>query len=94
MRQTQFPDNNFMTKIVKNNEFVEVLVDISTPPKAYQLWSFYSEMKFKTFKNSLTTLAFSVQNIFNTAYRDYLNKQRFFADEMGRNIQIQLKINY
>jgi iron complex outermembrane receptor protein len=44
-------------------------------------------------KNSLTT-SFSVQNIANTTYRDYLNRQRFFVDEMGRNIQIQLKFNY
>ena len=44
-------------------------------------------------KNSLTT-SFSVQNIGNTTYRDYLNRQRFFVDEMGRNIQIQLKFNY
>ncbi len=94
LRQTQFPDNNFKTKIIENNEFVEVLVDISSPPKAYQLWSFYSEMKFKTFKTGFTTVAFSVQNILNTNYRDYLNSQRFFVDELGRNFQIQLKLNY
>ena len=94
MRQTQFPANNFATKIVQNNDFVEALVDISTPPKAYQLWSFYSEMRFKTFKKSFTTIAFSVQNILNTNYRDYLNNQRFFADELGRNFQIQMKFNY
>jgi hypothetical protein len=34
-----------------------------------------------------------VQNILNTNYRDYLNRQRFFADEMGElsnSIKIQL----
>ncbi len=94
LRQTQFPDNNFTTKIIQNNEFIDVVVDISSPPKAYQLWSFYSEMKFKTFKKSFTTVAFSVQNILNTNYRDYLNSQRFFVDELGRNFHIQLKFNY
>ncbi len=94
LRQTQFPDNNFTSKIIENNEFVNVVVDISTPPNAYQLWSFYSEMRFKTFKTGFATLAFSVQNILNTNYRDYLNNQRFFVDELGRNFQIQLKINY
>ena len=94
LRQNQFPNNNFTTKIIKNNEFVDVVVDISTPPRAYQLWDFYSEMQFKTFKNVLATLAFSVQNILNTNYRDYLNSQRFFVDELGRNFQIQLKLNY
>ena len=94
LRQTQFPNNNFTTKIIQNNEFVDVVVDISSPPKAYHLWSFYSEMKFKTFKSGFATIGFSVQNITNTNYRDYLNSQRFFVDELGRNFQIQLKINY
>ncbi len=94
MRQTQFPDNNFTTQINNSNTLVDVVVDISTPPNAYQLWDFYSEMRFSTFKNGFATLAFSVQNILNTNYRDYLNSQRFYADELGRNFQIQLKINY
>jgi iron complex outermembrane recepter protein len=94
LQQKQFPDNNFTTPIVVNNELVEVLVDISSTPKAYQLFDFYSEMKFKTFKNVFTTVAFSIQNILNTSYRDYLNSQRFFADELGRNFQIQFKFNY
>ena len=93
-KQNQYPNNNFNTNIISNNDFVSVQVDVSTPPPAYHLLSFYSEIKFKTFKNGNTTLAFSVQNILDSKYRDYLNHQRFFADEIGRNYQIQLKINY
>lgn len=93
-QQTQFPNNNFTTNIIANNEFTPVIVDISLPPGAYHLLHFYSEMKFKTSKKFNTTVAFSVQNILNNAYRDYLNRQRFFANEMGRNFQLQLKINY
>ncbi|MFA9189403.1 TonB-dependent receptor [Flavobacterium magnesitis] len=93
-RQNQFPDNNFYTNIIQDGEFISVLVDISTPPPAYNLLHFYSEMKFNTFKKSTTTIAFSVQNIFNVSYRDYLNRQRLFANEIGRSFQIQLKFNY
>jgi iron complex outermembrane receptor protein len=93
-QQKQYPDNNFYTNIIEDGEFVSVLVDISTPPPAYHLLHFYSEMKFNTFKKTTTTLAFSVQNIFDVSYRDYLNRQRFFADEIGRSFQIQLKFNY
>jgi iron complex outermembrane receptor protein len=39
-----------------------------------------------------TTLA--VSNLLNTNYRDYLNRQRFFADDLGRNFTLQLKLNY
>ncbi len=93
-RQNRYPNFNFETDIIVDGEFVPVLVDISTPPKGYQLFHFYSEMKVKTFKNLDTTIALSVQNMFNTNYRDYLNRQRFFVDEMGRNIQLQVKFNY
>jgi iron complex outermembrane receptor protein len=94
LKQNQYPNNNFYTNIIKDNEFESVLVDISTPPPGYHLLHFYSEMKFNTFKKTDTTVAFSVQNIFNVSYRDYLNRQRFFADEIGRSFQIQLKFNY
>ena len=93
-RQKQFPNNNYTTNIVVNNVLTPVEVDISTPPNSYELLHIYSEIKFKTFNKGITTLAFSVQNILNTTYRDYLNRQRFFADEIGRNFQIQLKFNY
>ena len=94
VEQKRFPNNNFTTSIVEDNELVEVEVDISTPPPAYHLLHFYSEMKFNTFKKATTIVAFSVQNIFNVSYRDYLNRQRYFADEIGRSFQIQLKFNY
>jgi iron complex outermembrane receptor protein len=94
LKQNQYPGNNFYTNIIKDNEFESVFVDISTAPPAYNLLHFYSEMKFKTFKKTTRTMAFSVQNIFNVSYRDYLNRQRFFADEIGRSFQIQLKFNY
>ena len=92
--QKQFPKNDYTTNIVVNNVLTPVEVDISTPPNSYELLHIYSEIKFKTFNKGITTLAYSVQNVLNTTYRDYLNRQRFFADEMGRNFQIQLKINY
>jgi iron complex outermembrane receptor protein len=93
-RQNQFPDYNFETNIIVNNALTPVLVDISSPPKGYHLLHFYSEMTFKVGKKNSLTTSFSLQNITNTTYRDYLNRQRFFADEMGRNVQIQLKFNY
>ena len=94
LRQHQFPNNNFNTNIVVNGALTSVLVDISTPPAGYHLLHFYAEVKLHAFQKAQTKLAFSVQNIGNTSYRDYLNRQRFFAEETGRNFQLQLKINY
>jgi iron complex outermembrane receptor protein len=93
-RQNQFPNYNFETNIIVDDALTPVLVAISSPPKSYHLLHFYSEMKFKINKRNSVTTSFSIQNMLNTTYRDYLNRQRFFVDEMGRNIQIQLKFNY
>ena len=94
LKQDKYPDNNFYTNIIKNDAFESVLIDVSTPPPAYHLLHFYSEIKLLIFNKTQTSLGFSVQNIMDTKYRDYLNRQRFFADEIGRSFQVQLKINY
>jgi len=39
-------------------------------------------------------LAFTINNLLNTPYRENLNRLRYFADEIGRNFIIQLKFNY
>lgn len=93
-KQNRYPNNNFNTNIIQQNEFVSVLVDVNTPPPAYHLLNFYSEMKFETSKKSFMTVAFSVNNIFDVSYRNYLNRYRFFVDEIGRSFQVQLKFDY
>ncbi len=93
-RQNRFPNNNFETNIVQNNTLTAVNIDVSSPPNGYHLLHFYSQMEFKVFDKNTISTSFSIQNILNTTYRDYLNRQRFFVDEMGRNFQIQIKYNY
>jgi iron complex outermembrane receptor protein len=91
--QTRYPGNNFYADIPVNGELVPTYVDISTPPSGYHLLHFTSGMQFRVSK-TMASLNFSVNNIFNTAYRDYLNRQRLYADDTGRNFQLQLKLNY
>ncbi|MGQ2984477.1 TonB-dependent receptor [Flavobacterium sp.] len=91
--QTRYPDNNFYADVPVNGELVPTYVDISTPPPGYHLLHFASGMQFALGK-TLASVGFSVNNIFNTAYRDYLNRQRFYTDDVGRNFQLQLKFNY
>lgn len=92
--QNQFPNYNYQADIIQNNQLVSVEVPISKPPKGYNLWHLYSEVKFETSKKTNLVVAFSIDNLTNEAYRDYLNRQRFFVDEMGRNFQLQIKFNY
>lgn len=92
-RQSRYPDNNFFTNIPVDGELVPILTDVSTPPPGYHLLHFTSGLQFKI-AGVQSALSFSVNNIFNTSYRDYLNRQRLYLDEAGRNFQLQLKLNY
>ena len=91
-RQNEFPDNNFEQFIASEDRFV--LVDVSTPPAAYHLLNWNASMDFKLSKKSILNINLSVNNILNENYRDYLNRLRYFADDLGRNVMLQLKINY
>ena len=90
-RQNEFPDNNFTTFVATTG--TNELVDISTPPSGYHLMNFSSGFDFNLSKTKIA-VQFSINNMLNTSYRDYLNRLRFFSDDLGRNFKIQLKINY
>ncbi|QDO94519.1 TonB-dependent receptor [Formosa sediminum] len=91
-RQNEYPDNNFEVYIPET-ESTEV-VDISTPPDAYHLLNFNSSIDFNINTKSKLTLGFAVTNLLNTSYRDYLNSMRYYADDLGRNFILNLKLNY
>jgi iron complex outermembrane recepter protein len=91
-QQNRFPDYNFFTfnPVLQQNVFV----DISSTPSAYSLFSFNSSATFKVFKKGDLKLEFNIDNLFNVSYREHLNRFRYFADELGRNFNIKIKINY
>lgn len=93
-RQNRFPNNNFNINVIENGELIEKEVDISTPPAAYHLLGLDAFATFPVFNQNKLTIGIIANNILNEKYRDYLNRLRFFADDLGRNIQIQLKFNY
>ena len=92
LQQNQFPDYNFYTFNAILQE--DVFVDISTTPPSYSLFNLNTSAVFKAFKKGNLKLEFNVENLFNVAYRENLNRLRYFADELGRNFNLKIKINY
>ena len=90
--QNEFPDNNFEV-FIPETETMET-VDISTPPAAYHLLNLSSSIGFNINEKSKLTIGLTVSNLLNTYYRNYLNRQRYYADDLGRNFLLNLKINY
>ncbi|MGR3809311.1 TonB-dependent receptor [Jiulongibacter sp. NS-SX5] len=64
--------------------------DFVPPPSTYTL--FDAEIH-TVIPLSQSGLHFSIrgENLFNKSYRDYMNRQRYFADELGRNISIRVQ---
>ena len=93
-RQKRFPDLNFSVKTLSEGSIIEQLVDVSTPPKAYQNLDLFFSVYLGNPNKSKTILRFMIHNITQTKYRDYLNRMRFYANEIGRNFQFQLVYSY
>ena len=83
--QKRFPDTDFMTDVIRDDGTIEsVEVNVSQPPGAYTLLNAGVSYAFAKARLSL-----SVQNLLNTSYRNYLNQLRYYADDVGRNVQLQ-----
>jgi iron complex outermembrane receptor protein len=67
--------------------------DFMVSPAGYFLMNAHIGADIPFAKNALT-IALNVDNILNTSYRDYLNRFRYFADDLGRNFTLSLKYNF
>lgn len=90
-RQNRFPDFNFDILLIENGTIVSKEVDLSTPPASYFLLHANFSHQWKLAENDLE-VSLVAKNLLNESYRDYLNRLRYFSDEIGTNIN--LKINY
>jgi len=72
----------------------EINSDYIAPPKAYNLINFTCASHFNIKKQKIKC-QFSIFNLTNTKYRNYLNMTRYFNDEQGITFYIKLttKIN-
>ncbi len=70
---------------------VPLNVDYVPPPDGYMLFNSDIEATLPIGKQELQ-LGLSVDNIFDTAYRDYLNRFRYYTDDIGRNITLRIII--
>ncbi len=94
LEQTRFPNNDFTANVPVDGELVPTDIQISQPPPAYQLFHFNAQTRFTLNTKNDLGIGLSVQNILDTPYRDYLNRQRYYADDLGRNFIVQIKFNY
>ncbi len=67
--------------------------DYVLPPDAYGLVDCKLSLE-KPFENSRLQLFVRMDNAFNIAYRDYMNRMRYFADDVGRNVVLGISLQF
>lgn len=79
-RQTRVP-NNYKAR------------DLLAPPAGYALLNLELGSTLRWGRLPLEISAAGA-NLLNQRYRDYLNRYRYFTDEMGRNVTLRLKLSF
>jgi iron complex outermembrane recepter protein len=67
--------------------------DYTLPPAGYVLWGADIGCSIPAWKH-LINVSLSGTNLANTAYRDYLNRFRYFIDDLGRNVSFRVVIPF
>ncbi|MFY9241712.1 MAG: TonB-dependent receptor [Polaribacter sp.] len=92
LQQNRFPDYNFFTFNATQQQ--DIFVNISSTPPTYSLFGLQTSAIFDLFGKEDLQLEFNIENMFNVAYREHLNRLRYFSDDLGRNYNLKIKINY
>ncbi len=67
------------------------ITDYAAPPPSWYMVNLSVGAKYEK-KGFKTAFQISVDNVLNTRYRDYLNRLRYFADDLGRNVKMSIKL--
>lgn len=65
--------------------------DFISPPEAYILFNIVAGCTIKI-SHQILKINITGSNLLNTVYRDYLNRFRYYADDVGRNIVFRLAV--
>ena len=81
----------FSTRIVFEQTRVPENADYAPPPPGYTLWDVEFGARVEVGRVPLE-LHLNINNVFNTAYRDYLSRFRYYADDPGRNVILRMQV--
>lgn len=67
--------------------------DYVAPPPAYNLFHFTAATQLHLNSNTIG-IVFTIENLTNNLYKDYMDKFRYYAHQLGRNYAIKLNYNF
>ncbi len=80
------------TEVAKQNR-VPLNSDYTAPPEGYILFGFNTGVTVHI-NHKPVTISFGGSNIFNRSYRDYMNRFRYFTNDVGSNYTLRLKVPF
>jgi iron complex outermembrane recepter protein len=89
--QTRAPITVYPSDIPDNTG--DRVFDIAPAPPGYILLSAEAGIKLPV-NNRELLISIAGDNLTNEVYRNYMNRLRYFADEVGRNFTLRLKYNF
>jgi iron complex outermembrane recepter protein len=76
--------------VLRQNLLPKYNIDFAPAPDAYWLLNFDAGTNFRV-RDQKFSISFSINNMLDKSYRDYMNRFRYFTDEAGINVLIRLK---
>ena len=70
------------------------MFDFVSPPDGYVNFSLSGGFDVKFSMERTLNVFVSIDNIFNNRFRDYLNRFRYYADDLGRNISLRVSYSF
>ncbi|MBB5638895.1 iron complex outermembrane receptor protein [Pedobacter cryoconitis] len=83
----------FKHSFIRRQTRFEAESDYAPPPGAYHLFTMTAGTSIKLGQQSMS-INMSADNLFNTLYKDYMNRYRYYTHEMGRNLTLRLAYKF
>ena len=68
--------------------------DFAPPPPSYHLFDAILASSISLEKQRKAQIQVGVENIFNKAYKDYMDRFRYYAHALGRNVSIKINFTF
>ncbi len=93
-KQSRYPETTFKSSYIQDGQFVQTDINLTSPVKSYHLLGLEIRKKFINKENLSIESRLGVRNLMNLSYREYLNRLRYFSDDIGRTIELQFQIDF
>lgn len=70
------------------------IFDFVAPPNGYMNFVLSGGFDWAMDNGDVLNVFMSIDNLLNNSYRDYLNRFRYYADDLGRNISLKLSYTF